>query len=160
MWRTNNACHIEWYETCACKCRLDASVCNNKQHWGSDKCWCECKELIDKSKREYGSIWNPSICECDHWIIWLIDQLVKKCDEDIGNKMVYNATLNDYWRKRKSCMLYIKLLIITFKLVKGVSGELFYFYWHTIKILFTKWSHYLGKRGLCFFKIVINDRIW
>ena len=23
--------HIEWNETCKCQCRLDASVCNNKQ---------------------------------------------------------------------------------------------------------------------------------
>ena len=23
--------HIEWHETCNCKCRLDARVCNNKQ---------------------------------------------------------------------------------------------------------------------------------
>ena len=23
--------HIEWHETCKCKCRLDASICNNKQ---------------------------------------------------------------------------------------------------------------------------------
>ena len=22
-----------WHETCKCKCRLDASVCNNKQMW-------------------------------------------------------------------------------------------------------------------------------
>ena len=22
--------HIEWHETCKCKCRLDASICNNK----------------------------------------------------------------------------------------------------------------------------------
>ena len=39
---------IEWHETCKCKCRLDASVCNNKQRWNDDKCRCECKELIDK----------------------------------------------------------------------------------------------------------------
>ena len=31
MSRTNETRHIEWYETCKCKCRLDASVCNNKQ---------------------------------------------------------------------------------------------------------------------------------
>ena len=31
-----------------CKCRLDASICNNKQRWNEDKCKCECKELIDK----------------------------------------------------------------------------------------------------------------
>ena len=28
--RTNETRHVEWHETCKCKCRLDASVCNNK----------------------------------------------------------------------------------------------------------------------------------
>ena len=31
MSRTNETRHIEWYETCKCKCRLDASVFNIKQ---------------------------------------------------------------------------------------------------------------------------------
>ena len=31
MSRTNETRHIEWHETCKCKCRLDASICNNKQ---------------------------------------------------------------------------------------------------------------------------------
>ena len=39
---------MKWRETCKSKCRLDASVCNNKQRWNEDKCRCECKELIDK----------------------------------------------------------------------------------------------------------------
>ena len=33
MSRTNETRHIKWHETCKCKCRLDASVCNNKQRW-------------------------------------------------------------------------------------------------------------------------------
>ena len=45
---TNETKYIEWHETCKCKCRLDASVCNNKQGWKEDKCRWECKELIDK----------------------------------------------------------------------------------------------------------------
>ena len=48
MARTNETRHIKWQETCKCKCRLNASACNNKQHWNEDKCMCECKELIDK----------------------------------------------------------------------------------------------------------------
>ena len=32
--------HTEWHETCKCQCRLDAVVCNNKQHWNKDKCRC------------------------------------------------------------------------------------------------------------------------
>ena len=38
MSRTNETRHIKWHETCKCKCRLDASVCNNKQRWNDDKC--------------------------------------------------------------------------------------------------------------------------
>ena len=54
-------------KTSKCRCRLDASVCNNKQRWNEDKYRCECKELIDKGMCEKGFIWNPSTwkCECD-----------------------------------------------------------------------------------------------
>ena len=67
MSKTNETRHIKWHETCKCKCRLDASVCNNKQRWNDDKCWCECKKLIDKSVCNKGYAWNPSNweCECD-----------------------------------------------------------------------------------------------
>ena len=67
MSRTNETRHIKWHETCKCKCRLDASVCNNKQNWNDDKCRCECKELNDKGICDKGYAWNPSNCEreCD-----------------------------------------------------------------------------------------------
>ena len=65
MSRTNETRHIKYHETCKCKCRLDASVCNNKQRWNDDKCWCECKELIDKGVCDKGYAWNPSNCECE-----------------------------------------------------------------------------------------------
>ena len=29
---------VSWHETCACKCKLGASVCKNKQRWNNDKC--------------------------------------------------------------------------------------------------------------------------
>ena len=48
MSRTNETRFREWHETCKCKWRLDAIVCNNKQRWNKNKCKCECKELIDK----------------------------------------------------------------------------------------------------------------
>ena len=52
MSRTNETKNTKWHETCKCKCRLDAIVCNNKQQWNKNKCRCECKELIDKSVRD------------------------------------------------------------------------------------------------------------
>ena len=66
MSRTNETRHVEWHEKCRCKCRLDASVCNNKQRWNDDKCRCKCKELIDKGVCDKGFIWNPSNCEYEY----------------------------------------------------------------------------------------------
>ena len=66
MSRTNETRHIEWHETCKCKCRLDVSICkcrldvsisNNKQRWNENNCRCECKELIDKIICNKGFIW-------------------------------------------------------------------------------------------------------
>ena len=71
MSRTNETRHVKWHETCNCKCKFDASACNNKKHGNDDKCRCECKELIGKGVCDRGYIWNPSICEC---------QCDKSCD--------------------------------------------------------------------------------
>ena len=65
MSRTNETRHIKWHETRKCKCRLDASVFNNKQRWNDDKCRCESKDLIDKGVCDKGFIWNLSNCECE-----------------------------------------------------------------------------------------------
>ena len=61
--RTNEKRHIKWHETCKCKCRLDATVCNNKQRWNKDKCRRECKELTDIGICNKRFIWNPSNCD-------------------------------------------------------------------------------------------------
>ena len=40
MSRTNKTKHTKWHETCNCKCRLDANVCNNKHRWNkNDEMW-------------------------------------------------------------------------------------------------------------------------
>ena len=65
MSRTNETSHVKWHETCKCKCRLDASVWNNKKRQNEDKCRCDCKELINKDVYDKGFIWNPSKCECE-----------------------------------------------------------------------------------------------
>ena len=38
MLTTNETRHIKSHETCKCKCRLDARVCNYKQRCNDDKC--------------------------------------------------------------------------------------------------------------------------
>ena len=78
---------------------MDASVCNNKQRWNNNKCWRECKKLIDKGACDKGYAWNPSSCECKcdksynfgEYFDYenckcrkrLVDKLVIECNENI-----------------------------------------------------------------------------
>ena len=64
--KTNETRYIKWHETRKCKCRLHASVCNNKQRCNENKWRCECKELIDKGIYDKGLIRNPSSCKYEY----------------------------------------------------------------------------------------------
>ena len=121
----------------ACKCRLDAIICNNKQRWNKDKCRCECKELIDSDK---GYAWNPSNCgcECDEscdigeyldyenckCIKWLVDKLIDECDENIDEEV---KILNKNEDKCSSCILYIVLCSIFFTINVGIAAYFAYY---------------------------------
>ena len=120
------------HETFKCKCRLHASVCNNKQRWNEDKCRCECREeLSDKERCNKRFIWTPSDCNCEcdqscdirEYLDYknckfrrkIVGSLAEECSTNIDqNEMIYNETLNvslsDY--KCNSSTLYIVLLVI------------------------------------------------
>ena len=92
MSRTNEARHTEWHETCKWKCRLDSSICNNRQCWNDDKYRCECKEFIDKGVCDKESVWNPSNCECECDkscdIAEYLDHENCKCRKSLADKLV------------------------------------------------------------------------
>ena len=142
---SNQTRHIERHESCKCKCRLDARVCNNKQRW-CDKCRCECKELIEKERCDKGFIWNPSDwnCECDkscgvgQYLDYkdckcrneTIGGLVEECSENIDeNEMVYIGTLIDQGKVRGSCTLYTVLFTIFLVTDTIISSVFIYFHW-------------------------------
>ena len=144
MSRTNETRHIKWHETCRCKWRLEASVCNNKQRWNDDKCRCECKELIDKRVCDKGSIWNPSNCECEcdklcdvgEYLDYkncrcrkkLVDKLVEECTENAEEEKLAKITLAEDKNKHKcsSCTLYFVLLSIIFTINVGIGTYFVY----------------------------------
>ena len=122
-------------EAWKCQCRLDASVCNNKQLWNEGKCRCEHKELIHKGSCDKGFIWNPSNneCECDKscdveeyldyenckCIKGLADKLVEECSKNIekkqlhSSKVVHYETLNKIRYKGGSSKIYITSFAVT-----------------------------------------------
>ena len=66
----NETRNVLWHESCKYVCKLNSSVCNNKQIWNDDTCRCDCNEdfigIINCTK---GYTRNPSTCECqcDTW---------------------------------------------------------------------------------------------
>ena len=145
MSTTNEPRHIEWHETCKCKCSLDASVCNNNQCWSEDKCRCECKELIDKGVCDKGFIWSRSNCECEcdksgdigeyldysNCKCWkkLIDKLIEECTENIEETKLAEKTLakNENKHKCSSCTVYIVLFFVILAINIGI-GTYFVYY--------------------------------
>ena len=141
MSRTNEARHIKWQETCKCKCRLDASIFNNKQRWNDDKCWCECKELIDKGVCDRRYIWSPSNCECECdksrdagvYLDYknckcrkkLVDKLVEECTETVDE--VKTASKNIDKNKCSSCTVYIVLFSILFTINVDIATYFVYY---------------------------------
>ena len=144
MSRTNETRHKKQHETCKCKCRLDISVCNNKQRWNDGKCRCECKELIEKGISDKGFIWNPSNyeCECDNLCDAgehldyanckcrkrLIDKLVEECSEIIDKAKMAKITLAEDQKKCKSsCTIYVVLISIIFIILIGIGTYFIYY---------------------------------
>ena len=103
----NETRNVLWHESCKCICKLNSSVCNNKQIWNGDTCRCDCNEdfagIINCTK---GYTWNPSTCECqcDKWCKpgqyldhkncicknKLVGRLIEECTSVINETMMNN----------------------------------------------------------------------
>ena len=59
----NETRFLTQHESCECKCGLNEIVCNSKQKWNHDACWCEWKKWDDSSSCKDDYMWNPN-CEC------------------------------------------------------------------------------------------------
>ena len=105
--RLNETRSVLWHKSCKCVCKLNSSVCSNKQIWNSDTCKCDCNEdfasIINCTK---GYMWNPSTyeCQCDTWCKpgqyldhkncvcknKLIGGIIEECTNVINETMINN----------------------------------------------------------------------
>ena len=67
-------------------------VCNSKQKWNQDECWCGCKELDDWSSCKNDYMWNPSTCDCECNKACKIDEYLNikncSCEKRLFGKLV------------------------------------------------------------------------
>ena len=106
-----------------------------------DKCWYECKELIDKGTYDKEYTWNPSNfkCECDkscdfgEYLYYencrcrkrLVDKLIEECNENIEQTSLIE--INSTKCKHNSCILYIVLFSIFFTINIGIATYFVYY---------------------------------
>ena len=105
--RLSETRNVLWHESCKCVCKLNLSVCNNKQIWNSDTSRCDCNEdFTGIINFAIGYTWNPSTCECqcdtrckpgqylDHkncvCTNKLIGRVIEECTSVINETMINN----------------------------------------------------------------------
>ena len=103
MSRTNETRHIKWHETCKCKLRLDANVCNASI--------CETGEYL-----------GYEISKCREK---LFDKLTEECIENIDEVKI--ASANKHKDKCSCCTLYIVLFSILFTINIAVATYFVYY---------------------------------
>ena len=97
------------HKSCKCVCRLNSSVCNNKQIWNSDTCSYDCNEdfaSIMACNKRYMRSPSTCACECDMWCKpgqyldykkclsknKLIANIISECTSLINETMMNNKT--------------------------------------------------------------------
>ena len=57
----NETRNVLWHESCKCVCKLNSSVCNNKQIWNSNTCRCDCNDAMLKDTRRIQVLANVNV---------------------------------------------------------------------------------------------------
>ena len=146
----NETRNVLWHESCKCVCKLNSSVCNNKQIWNGDTCRCDCNEdFAGVVGCDKGYTWNPSTCECqcDMWCKpgqyldhkncicknKLIGRLIEECTSFINETMINNKdsgnnnTLRNVFIGLFSVAVLIGIIclcVIIFKRIKSKKPRL------------------------------------
>ena len=140
----NETRSVLWHESCKCVCKVNSSLCNNKQTWNSDACRCDCNEdfvsIINCTK---GYTWNPSTCECqcDTWCKpgqyldykncicknKLIGKIIEECNNVINETMINNKDNID--NDNTITNIFIVLFSIVMFILIVCSCVFIYFQW-------------------------------
>ena len=143
LMRLNETRDVLWQESCKCVCKLNSSVCNNKQIWNDDTCRCDCNEdfiaIISCDKRY---TWNPSTCECqcDTWCKpgqyldhkncvcknKLIGRVIEECISVINETMINNNKDNITNNNNNNNTYLILFIVLLIGFIVFLIGFIYY----------------------------------
>ena len=77
----NTTKQVKFRESCKCVCKINSSVCSEKQKFNKDTCRCQC--LVNK-KCQNDFVWNHSNSECEYKKAAKLI-IEKKCEEMVDD---------------------------------------------------------------------------
>ena len=117
-----------WHESCKCICKLNSSVCNNKQIWNDDTCRCDCNEdftdiiSCDKGYNVIiGLYLDHKNCVCKNK---LIGRLIEECTSVINETMINNNKDN----KTNNNTYLILFIVFLIGFIVFLIGFIYYYY--------------------------------
>ena len=119
----NETRNLLWHKSCKCVCRLNSSVCNNKQISNNDTCRCDCNEdfagVINCTKGYQCDKWckpgqylDHKNCVCKNK---LVGRLISECTSIINETMMNSNNYdndNDYNAKTYVFIGLFSLLLL------------------------------------------------
>ena len=143
LMKLNETRNVLWHESCKCICKLNSSVCNNKQIWNDDTCRCDCNEdFTDIISCDKGYTWNPSTCECqcdtwckpgqylDHKNCVCKNKLIGRVIEEytsVINETMINNNKDNITNNNTYLILFIVFLI---EFIVFLIEFIYYYYYH------------------------------
>ena len=116
-----------YYGKCKCVCKLNSSICNNKQIWNGDTCRCDCNEdFAGVVGFDKGYTWNPSTCECQCDMLCKPGQYLDHknciCKNKLIGRLIEECTLWNVFIGSFSVAILIGIIcvcVIIFKCIKS-----------------------------------------
>ena len=117
LMRLNETRNVLWHESCKCVCKLNSSVCNNKQIWNDDTCICECQ--CDKWRKP-GQYLDHKNCVCKNK---LIGRAIEECTSVVNATMINNK---DNTTNNNTYLILFIVFLIGF--IVFLIGFIYYYY--------------------------------
>ena len=114
LMRLNETRNVLWHESCKCICKLNSSVCNNKQIWNGDTCRCDCNEdfagIINCTKGytwcKSGQYLDHKNCICKNK---LVGRLIEECTSVINEIMMNNNNYDNDHDYDCNTIIYVSI---------------------------------------------------
>ena len=123
----NTTKQVQFHEICKCVCKINSSVCSEKQRFNKNKYRCEC--LINR-KCQNNFVWNYSNCECEYRksAKLIVEEECEEINDFTHNKTISGNSKNLIIKKKiENCKPFVASSILFVSVSIILSEIMVYF---------------------------------